>query len=204
MAGIGVSEAARMIGRDASTVHRMMKSGRLSYSVNSSGRRRLDPAELGRLFEVAAMHGNGAMQSIDSPRGMPCRVWRCCARRCDQGCHLADLQRRLDASEAERRAVQERLTAILTHRQPGSVPAVAPASAARRPGGGAGFDERINDNIILRAKSFCGKPVSVASGNRGSRIIRHGNNIQFRQIPSQCQRARILVCYGRRSTRNRL
>ena len=49
------------------------------------------------------------------------------------GEQLADLQQRLDASDAERRAVQERLTAALTHRQVGSVPAVAPVSGPRVP-----------------------------------------------------------------------
>jgi len=79
------------------------------------------------------MHGNGAVQSMDSPHGVQRKSPHCCARRCNAGdAMLADLQRRLDASEAERRAVQERLTAILTHRQTGSVPAVAPASAAPR------------------------------------------------------------------------
>jgi hypothetical protein len=37
---------------------------------------------------------------------------------------IRDLRRRLDDSEAERRRVQERLTALLTHQQTGSVPAV--------------------------------------------------------------------------------
>ena len=45
---------------------------------------------------------------------------------------LGDLRARLDAEAAERRAVQERLTALLTHRQAGSVPA-APVSGPRRP-----------------------------------------------------------------------
>ena len=80
------------------------------------------------------MHGNGAMQSMNSPQGdaMQSMALLREAVQC-RDAMLADLQRRLDASEAERRAVQERLTAILTHRQPGSVPAVAPASAARAP-----------------------------------------------------------------------
>jgi hypothetical protein len=39
---------------------------------------------------------------------------------------IRDLRRRLDESETERRRVQERLTALLTHRQSGTVPAVQP------------------------------------------------------------------------------
>ena len=43
---------------------------------------------------------------------------------------IVDLRVRLDASEAERRRLSERLTGLLTSRQAGSVPAVSPA----RPG----------------------------------------------------------------------
>ena len=39
---------------------------------------------------------------------------------------LDDLRRRLDASEEERRPIQERLTGLLTRRQAGSVPSVTP------------------------------------------------------------------------------
>jgi hypothetical protein len=117
MAGIGVSEAARLVGRDVSTLHRMMKSGRLSYTTDSSGRRRLDPAELGRLFDLAAMHGNGATQSVDSPQGDQCMVHALLreAVQC-RDAMLADLQHRLDASEAERRQLSERLHGLLTAR----------------------------------------------------------------------------------------
>jgi hypothetical protein len=125
MATIGVSEAARMVGRDVSTLHRMMKAGRLSYTTDSSGRRRLDPAELGRLFEISPMHGNGAMQSMDAPQGDAMQVVAVLreAVQC-RDAMLADLQRRLDASEAERRQLSERLQGVLTHRQAGNVPSV--------------------------------------------------------------------------------
>jgi hypothetical protein len=43
------------------------------------------------------------------------------------------LRRRLDDSEVERRRVQERLTALLTHRQTGSVPVVQRAERASVP-----------------------------------------------------------------------
>jgi len=39
------------------------------------------------------------------------------------------IEARLDASEAERRQLSERLTGLLLHRQAGSVPAVQPAAA---------------------------------------------------------------------------
>jgi hypothetical protein len=117
MAGIGVSEAARLVGRDVSTLHRMMKNGRLSYTTDSSGRRRLDPAELARLFDLAAMHGNGATQSMDSPQGDAVQVVALLreAVQC-RDAMLADLRHRLDASEAERRQLSERLHGLLTAR----------------------------------------------------------------------------------------
>ena len=107
-----------MVGRDVSTLHRMMKNGRLSYTTNSSGRRRLDPAELARLFQIMPVHGNGATQSMDLPQGNAVQVMALLreAVQC-RDAMLADLRDRLDASEAERRAVQERLTAILTDRR---------------------------------------------------------------------------------------
>lgn len=107
-----------MVGRDVSTLHRIMKNGRLSYTTNSSGRRRLDPAELAWLFEALPMHGNGATQSMDPPQADAVQVVALLreAVQC-RDAMLADLQRRLDMSEAERRQLSERLTAILTDQQ---------------------------------------------------------------------------------------
>jgi hypothetical protein len=42
---------------------------------------------------------------------------------------IRHLWQRLDAAEAERREAQHKLMALLTHRQQGSVPAVAPSTA---------------------------------------------------------------------------
>jgi hypothetical protein len=125
MATIGVSEAARLVGRDVSTLHRMMKSGRLAYNVDSHGRRRLDPAELGRVFDSDAVHGNGAVQSSALPRADSAEIIALLreAVQC-RDAMLEDLRRRLDKSETERERIQERLTGLLTHRQAGSVPSV--------------------------------------------------------------------------------
>jgi hypothetical protein len=116
MATIGVSEAARMVGRDVSTLHRMMKSGRLSYTTDSSGRRRLDPAELGRLFEISSMHGNGATHSMDSRQAQSGDAMQVVALQRERDLLLdqvTDLRRRLDLEAEERR----RLTAVLTDRR---------------------------------------------------------------------------------------
>lgn len=52
---------------------------------------------------------------------------------CDLRARLDTERARLDASEAERRRLSERLTGLLTHRQAGSVPATpAPRRTWRR------------------------------------------------------------------------
>jgi predicted site-specific integrase-resolvase len=61
MAMIGVSEAARLVGRNVSTLHRIMKTGRLAYTVDKQGRRRTDSAELERTFDLDGTHGNATM-----------------------------------------------------------------------------------------------------------------------------------------------
>lgn len=52
MAEIGLAEAARLTGKNRSTLHRAMKTGRLSYTVNDAGERRIDVAELQRVFDL--------------------------------------------------------------------------------------------------------------------------------------------------------
>ncbi|MBO0737954.1 MAG: hypothetical protein J2P48_15500 [Alphaproteobacteria bacterium] len=57
MALVGLSEAAKLSGRNQTTIHRAMKTGRLSYTVGEAGERRIDTAELDRVFGIKA---NGA------------------------------------------------------------------------------------------------------------------------------------------------
>jgi hypothetical protein len=52
MAHVGVTEAARMTGRDPSTIFRALRKGRLSYSKDQAGNRQIDVAELQRVFPV--------------------------------------------------------------------------------------------------------------------------------------------------------
>ena len=49
---VGLRQAARMTGRNQSTVHRAMRTGRLSFTVNEAGERRIDLAELERVFGI--------------------------------------------------------------------------------------------------------------------------------------------------------
>jgi flagellar motility protein MotE (MotC chaperone) len=151
MAIVGIAEAARMAGVAQSTVHRAMQAGRLSYTIDPTGKRRIDVAELQRVFEMkggeAAVFagGNGAL-----PGNGARTVHRKAAHRAEtealqrvlderertiarQDESIRDLRARLDAETEERRRVQERLTALLTHRQSGTVPTVqATVPAVRR------------------------------------------------------------------------
>jgi hypothetical protein len=76
MAMLGLSEAARLVGRDGSTLHRAMASGRLSYTKDAAGKRQLDPAELERVFGIngvhiaETLHGNGVDPGRNAPDAM--------------------------------------------------------------------------------------------------------------------------------------
>jgi hypothetical protein len=143
MATVGIAEAARMAGVAQSTVHRAMQAGRLSYTTDPAGKRRIDVSELQRVFEIKSaeaaglMGGNGALPGNDART-----VRRKAAHRAETEAlqrvlderertvarldeTIRDLRARLDASEAERRQLSERLTGLLAHRQQGSVPTVA-------------------------------------------------------------------------------
>ena len=53
MPQVGLKEAARLTGKNQSTIHRAMKSGKLSFKVSDNGERLVDVAELDRVFQVS-------------------------------------------------------------------------------------------------------------------------------------------------------
>jgi septal ring factor EnvC (AmiA/AmiB activator) len=149
MTAVGLAEAARLTGKNVSTIHRAMKAGRLSYALSTAGERQIDTAELARVFGISieAVNNlaevNGVTTGIDAvsmrrnsahrseiavlhrlvdEQAASIADLRATIR--EQGAGLDDLRRRLDASETERRQLSERLTGLLTHRQGGSVPTV--------------------------------------------------------------------------------
>jgi hypothetical protein len=132
MAQIGLSEAARLTGRNQTTIHRAMKAGRLSYTVSAAGERQIDTAELDRVFGIKASSEtekvNGA--SLDaSAHGMQSHVThepeseRVIAAQAEtiaqMDAMIRDLRARLDHEAAERRQLSERLHGLLT--APGSI-----------------------------------------------------------------------------------
>ena len=49
---VGLKEAARLTGKNQSTIHRAMKANRISFTLNDTGERMIDTAELDRVFSV--------------------------------------------------------------------------------------------------------------------------------------------------------
>ena len=68
MPTVGIAEAARLAGVNQSTVHRAMRAGKLSYTTNGAGKRRIDVAELDRTFGVkdaeALLGGGGKVTGV--------------------------------------------------------------------------------------------------------------------------------------------
>jgi hypothetical protein len=133
VAQIGLRQAARLSGKNQSTLHRAMKAGRLSYTTDAAGQRRIDTAELDRVFGVTIREGtrpngqdgtdrsNGASGASGAHAGQsntPHADEHAALQRLldDREASIADLRRRLDASEAERRQLSERLHGLLTAR----------------------------------------------------------------------------------------
>jgi hypothetical protein len=132
MAHVGVTEAAKLTGRDPSTIFRALRKGRLSYSKDEAGNRRIDIAELERVFPVEKLAeppafnaGNGAIRApararTEAPHG-EAEAWRQLVAAKDEAlrdlrARVGAIEARLDASEAERRQLSERLHGLLTAR----------------------------------------------------------------------------------------
>lgn len=146
MATVGIAAAARLAGVNASTVHRAMRAGRLSYTTDPAGKRRIDVAELGRVFELKSAEavdfpgangtiaGNGArtVQRKTAHSGENDALHRLLDERERTIAQyletIRDLRHRLDLEAAERRQLSERLAGLLTARAaPGT--AAVPGSA---------------------------------------------------------------------------
>ena len=82
MTMLDLSAAARLVGRDVSTLHRAMVSGRLSFTKDRAGKRQLDPAELERVFGIKGIttsqtfRGNDADPDSNAPQAETIRHLR--------------------------------------------------------------------------------------------------------------------------------
>lgn len=105
--------AAHAAGVSKSTLRRAIERGRLSATRREDGSYEIDPAELHRVFPRPSA-ATPEMARHDIPNGTGGLEREVAVLREV----VADLRRRLDDSEAERRQAQERLTALLTDDRP--------------------------------------------------------------------------------------
>ena len=108
--------AARHTGRSKATISKAISSGRLSATRSDRGGWFIDAAELERVYPV-----NGSPK----PQTEPLETAALNRLLDEREATIRDLRQRLDASEAERRCAQERLTALITVESP-------PAQTSRR------------------------------------------------------------------------
>ncbi|MFA5593414.1 MAG: entry exclusion 1 domain-containing protein [Micavibrio sp.] len=97
MAKVGAQRAADLTGRSKSTIQRAMNSGKLSFELDSNGRRLIDASELDRVFGLLPQQNNGG----NAPSAQ-------------ETASQAELQRAADMLEIERmkmrvRALEEQL-----------------------------------------------------------------------------------------------
>ncbi len=96
MAKVGATEAEKLTGVNRSTIHRAMKSGKLSYETDENGHKKIDVSELERVFglqQQGATPRNVAQRCNDTPRN-DARL----------------LQTQLDAEREKNKLMQDRLS----------------------------------------------------------------------------------------------
>lgn len=133
-----LSQAAKETGKGKSSIHRAIKSGRLSAQRQEDGTYSIDAAELFRAFPPAPLEpvAGQAMEPHQEPPATPSvaeevmrvRVKMLTTQLEREQETVADLRARLDAEAAERR----RLIALLTHQEQKSEPLPASVPTARR------------------------------------------------------------------------
>lgn len=152
MAGLSLSQAARMTGRSKSTIGRALKSGRLSGLQNDDGTFSIDPAELFRVFPRGGPETDGT-RANDTNRNLHYgtggtgadaaenkvlrdelakaqeRAAAAEAKAEERAGTIADLRARLDQEAEERR----RLTTLLTDQRAPAVNPAPPLALADRP-----------------------------------------------------------------------
>ena len=114
--GYSLGQAARVVGRSKTTIHRAIKSGRLSATRTAAGYD-IDPAELARVF--LPVTGGGDVPAERSatdldPVTVPAEVTALRALAEERAETIRDLRARLDAAEAR----LDRL--LLTDQRPSS------------------------------------------------------------------------------------
>jgi hypothetical protein len=70
MSKVGLMKAAELTGKSASTIHRAMKAGRLSFDMNEHGERVVDASELFRVFPPKASEEASEELRDEMPRNV--------------------------------------------------------------------------------------------------------------------------------------
>lgn len=114
---LSLVQAAKESGKSKSVIHNALKNGRLSGTKNDKGNWQIDPAELFRVFPKGVpKRSGGKKRTVQNPTEhalLEQEVEHLRERLADKDMQVADLRRRLDASEDDRRQAQDRLTALL-------------------------------------------------------------------------------------------
>jgi hypothetical protein len=114
---LSLVQAAKESGKSKSVIHNALKNGRLSGAKNDKGNWQIDPAELFRVFPKGVpKRSGGKKRTVQNPTEhvlLEQEVEHLRERLADKDMQVADLRRRLDASEDDRRQAQDRLTALL-------------------------------------------------------------------------------------------
>lgn len=112
--------AAKATGKSKSTIHRAIKSGRISATCDDTGTYRIDPSELHRVFHPAPQNSSSEQKLTQDATPHETHLLRREIELLNEERErerrqmqetISDLQHRLDEEAAERR----RLTLLLTH-----------------------------------------------------------------------------------------
>jgi len=114
---LSLVQAAKESGKSKSVIHNALKNGRLSGTKNDKGNWQIDPAELFRVFPKGVPKRSEGqkktVQNLTEHALLEQEVQHLRERLADKDMQVADLRRRLDSSEDDRRQAQDRLTALL-------------------------------------------------------------------------------------------
>lgn len=123
MTKLSLGQAAKLAGVSKSTISRALKSGHLSYSAKSSAGYEIEPSELFRVFPakhqgtVASSPNDAARNTHETPV-LEAQLDAARQQLRDREDTIADLRRRLDEADKERREAQARVVNLLSDQRP--------------------------------------------------------------------------------------
>ena len=109
-----LGQAAKAVGKSKGTISNAIKNGWLSSSRNIKGHLQLDKASVHNLY-----NGGTISASVDQPKEQENKALDHAVKVLEET--INDLQSRLTASEADRRAAEARVTALIGYSQGGLI-----------------------------------------------------------------------------------